>query len=330
MNGRTLAPWAFLALFLGSNLALADEKVQLRWSLKSGEIHRFQLSQTSVTRGADPDGKAFESTLGLTLDLTWTIGEVEPDGTAKVAQRIDRLRTDFRSPLGTVGFDSKTDLAKIQKAANSSVAMIFQALVGAEATFRISPTGTVSDISLSQKVKQTLANLSPDGSTTGGLFTEDGLKNMIARLGTELPGKPIEVGGQWSRAVMMGASPGSMALNSSARLANYDFTYKGMEPAQDAKVDRVEISARIDPPPADPNRPVVVKLQNLSAKGHYLFDREAGVLEESKIVEHVEMTARSGAKTLRQTVDTTTTLARDRGASGLRRQASGPGGSGMR
>ncbi len=298
--------------------ALAADPVQLRWSLKSGEVQRFQLSQSTLTKGSDPDGKSFETTLGLTLDLAWTIGEVAADGSAKVGQRIERLRTEFKSPLGTVAFDSNRDMAKL-KNTNSSVGLIFGVLVGAESTFRLSATGGVSEVQLSPKVKQTLANLSPDGTTTGGLFTEEGLKNMIARLGTELPVKPVQPGGQWSRTVMMGSSPGSMALGSASRLASYDYTYKGTEPARPSPVERVEISARIDPPPVDKNRPVVVRLQNLSAKGHYLFNKDAGLLDESKLVEHVEMSAKSGAKTLRQTVETTTVLARDRGPAGLRR-----------
>ncbi len=286
---------ALALLLVGLGLATASAKTTLRWKFKPGDVLHYTMDQTTVSTGQDPGGKELKQTIGLIMDMTWTVKSVDASGAASMTQTIDRVRTSAVSPYGKFSFDSKE-----AGDAGSIAGPLFKMLVGAEFTSKMTPLGEVADIKLSDKL---LATLRGDNEPAGaqGQFSEAGLKNMLAQMVIPLPEGGVDPGETWTRKMAIPAGP-----DGQTRQIDQTFIYKGADPSSEGLVG-IEFSTKFEPPKADPNVPVTFKKE--TAAGRFDFDNAAGRIARSNVAEVVEVSIALEGKEIPQKVETNRTLA---------------------
>ena len=285
---------ALVLLLVGLGSATVSAKTVLRWKFRPGDVLHYSIDQTTVSTGQDPEGREMKQTLGLILDMTWTIKSVDTSGVATMTQTIDRVRTSATLPFGKFSFDSKE-----VGDAGSVAGPLFKMLVGAEFTSKMSPLGEVTDIKLSDKL---LATLRGDNEPAGaqGQFSEAGLKNMLAQMVIPLSEAGVDVGESWSRKMAIPSGP-----DGQTRQIDQTFTYKGPDPANGG-LEAIDFTTKFEPPKPDPNLPVTLKKE--TAAGRYDFDNAAGRIARSNVVEEVEVAISLQGKEVPQKVDTTRAL----------------------
>ena len=289
--------WVCLAALVGG-LGLVESAhaapTTLRWKFKAGEVLRYESAQTTVSRFKQPDGPEVTQTLTLTLDLTWKVKEVDPQGVASLTQTIDRIRTTATMPFGKFSFDSKEN-----GDASSPAGPIFKMLTGAEFLFKMNPKGELSDIQLSEKLVNSLRT---DKDTPGaqGQFSEAGLKNMLVQMGLVFADEALDTGKTWNRKLAIPAGPGG-----ETRDIEQLYTYTGPE-TSGKPLEVVTMATTFQPVAPDPNVPVKIKSQE--ATGRYLFDNESGRISTSTVTEKVDLTGEVQGATITQSNETTTVL----------------------
>ena len=272
----------------------------LRWKFKPGEVLRYESAQVTESKVKEPNGPEIATTLTLTMDLTWTVKEVDPQGVAAITQTIDRIRTSAKIPNGQFAFDSKES-----RDATSPAGPLFKMLVGAEFSFKLNPQGELSDIKLGDKL---LANLKGDGQPAGaqGQFSEAGLKNMLVQMGVVLAGKEVNPGDTWGRKL-------DIPSGENGETRSVEQTYTLGQPEAGAKpLETINMATKFAPPVVDPNVPVTIKVQE--ATGQFRFDNAAGRMESSQVIERVDLGGQFQGKEIAQSNQTTTalTLQRDK------------------
>ena len=70
--------------------------------------------------------------------------------------------------------------------------------MGAEFTFKMNARGELTDIKVPRKLLESLRQASP-AATAGGMFSEEGLKNLIGQSSLALPEGPQEKGKTWNQ-----------------------------------------------------------------------------------------------------------------------------------
>ena len=142
-------------------------------------------------------GQEFKTILNQTVDLHWSVKSVASDGVADMSQTIDRVRTKVEGPGNSFEFDSQSGKAPEGPIASLLTPML-KALVGAEFTFKMNGRGELSDIKVPQKLLDSLRQAGP-AATAGGMFSEEGMKNLISQSSLTLPEGPFEKGKSWTQ-----------------------------------------------------------------------------------------------------------------------------------
>src|SRR4051812_19360867 len=97
---------ALAALVLAQGAARAD--APLRWKFTKGKAIHYVLTQKAVSK-TQAQGQLLETTMTQTMDMTWAFTGVNPDGSARMEQTLDRIQFTMESPFGKVAVDTKDD-----------------------------------------------------------------------------------------------------------------------------------------------------------------------------------------------------------------------------
>jgi len=284
---------ALLIGLLGSNTGAGAGPTTLRWKFKLGEVFRYESAQTTISKIKDSTGQEVNTTLTLTMDLTWTVKEVDPQGGASLSQTIDRIRTTATMPFGKFAIDSQAG-----GDAAGPAGPLFKMLVGAEFAFKMNSRGELTDVRLSEKLLSTLrGDNEPAGAQ--GQFSEAGLKNMLVQMGMILPADAVDAGKTWNRKLAIPAGP-------DGQTREIEQIYTLGTPDAGKPFDPIDMATKFAPVAADPNVPVTIKTQE--ATGRFLFDNANGRIDSSKVVERVELTGQIQGKEVGQSNETTTVL----------------------
>src|SRR5262249_10693052 len=128
-----------------------------------------------------------------------------------LTQTLDRIRTKIDSSLGTFEYDSKSDKPP-EGAIAAGVVPTLKALVGATFRYKMSPQGELSDVQVPEGLLKALREAGPMGNV--GMFSEQGLKNMINESSLALPKEDLVKGKSWTRKATIPAPPvGTLTLD---------------------------------------------------------------------------------------------------------------------
>ncbi len=297
---KTIA-WRALIVVAGlSSLTASESNAQtaLRWKFQPGETLRYALNQTTKIQ-ISINQQSYENSMTQMIDTTWTIKGVT-DGKAQIAQTIDRIRTTIVTPSGQIAYDSKEGTEP--EGPFAAIAPILRALSGSEIAFTMDPRGEVTEVTLPPKVVETITNMpnAPGGtpsSTEGGakksdasnsnpMFSEEGIKKMIAQSTLALPEKTLTPGDQWSSTTAIQTPPvGTMELT-------HTFVYKGPEGPPEGGVQRIDVAIKTDIKTGESNLGAI-DVKDQESSGYYLFDNASGRLDRSNITQKMEMVVKT-------------------------------------
>jgi hypothetical protein len=285
---------ASLVFGAGRTVSAADT---LRWKFQSGETLRYTMVQEQK-QGLKAMGQEFKTNLTQTVDLHWSVKSVSPDGAAEMKQTIDRVRMKVDGPGGAFEYDSETGKAPEGPVA-SLLAPLLKSLVGAEFVLKMNARGELSDIKVPAKLVESLRQANP-AATAGGMFSEEGLKNLIGQSSLSLPQDSLDKGKTWSSPTRLPVPMlGTMVMDKT-------YTYQGVDPNNAALV-KIGLDTKVSlEPAADSN--VAVKITSHEGKGDFAFDPRAGRMVTSKVNDKMEMSLSVMGQDLQQSSESVTTM----------------------
>jgi hypothetical protein len=286
---------AAAALAAGPNARAAAPV--LRWKFNPGESLHYQMEQKTVTE-VKANNQNVKSSVNQTLDTTWAVKAVDTAGKAEMTQTIDRIRAKIEHPFGAFEYDSKDGKQAEDKLAVDKVAAglvpIFKALVGATFKFKISPQGELSDIQVPEGLIKSLREAGPTAANAG-MFSEDGLKNMIRESSLVLPDQAADK--PWTRQSKIPSPPiGTLVVDKT-------YSYDG----KDADGEKIGLATKITLEAA-PNANFEVKIGNQEGKGTFVFDSNVGRVVRSNVTQKLEMVITVMNTQVTQSTDTATVM----------------------
>jgi hypothetical protein len=260
----------------------------LRWKFKAGERLRYVMDQRAVTLASLPGGEQMRTTLSQTIEMTWTVKSVDPNGQAELTQTITRIRDQLEGLVGSYTYDTKEGGEPSSLIAAPKIP-VFKALLGAEVPFKMNARGETSDVRIPDALAKTLSELGPAAGAAGALFTEEGMKQMISRSGLVLPEEDMAPGKTWTEQ-SQNTLPGSTLTMVST------FRYDGPSPNDGADAAKISASmkAAIQPAEADAKEKENaggLKIRSQKSEGTYIFDNAAGHILHSSLKESIEVAA---------------------------------------
>jgi len=268
----------------------------MRWKFKPGETLRYTMVQ-ETTQGMKAMGQDFKTSLNQTVDLHWSVKNVASDGVAELSQTIDRVRTKVEGPGNSFEFDSQAGKAPEGQIAALLTPML-KALVGAEFTFKMNGRGELSEIKVPQKLLDSLRQAGPAASASG-MFSEEGMKNLISQSSLTLAEGPLEKGKSWTQQAKVPSPIGTMVMDKT-------YTLDGPSPKQ-AGLLQISVDTKVTlEPAADSN--VAVKIGSQKATGEFEFDPQAGRVVSSRVTEKLQMSLSVMGQQLEQSTDTVTSM----------------------
>jgi hypothetical protein len=274
----------------------------LRWKFKPGEMLRYTMVQETV-QGVKAGGQEVKTNLNQTVNMHWEVKSVSSDGVAQMSQTIDHVRMKVDGAGNSFEFDSATSKVPEGQIAGLLVPLL-KALVGAEFTLKMNARGELSDVKVPQKLIDSLRQASP-AATAGGMFSEDGLKNLISQSSLALPEGTLEKGKTWTNQSRLPIPMvGTMVMDKR-------YTFEGPDPKA-AGLLQISLETKMNlEQAADSN--VAVKITSHDGKGEFSFDPMAGHMVSSHVDDKMKMSVSVQGQNIEQSTDTTTrmTLAKD-------------------
>ncbi|WP_169980215.1 DUF6263 family protein [Tautonia rosea] len=267
-RSRSVLRWVPMVCLLLAVPAGAAET--LRWTFAEGDTHSYELNQTTVTT-AMVQNQEVKTTINQTVDMAWKVDSVNSDGSARVAQTIERVRVSLDSQFASFEYDSQDEAAGEGPAA--MLKPVIDALVGARVVLVMTPRGEVNDVEVPDEMIERLRNAGPGAQALQNLASAEGMKGLIGQSTLILPEEGVEPGATWTRKVELPTPQGTLALTN---------TYSLDEAESDATA-KISLSMNIDEFKVAPDAPFEMKVEEQNGTGSYTFDTAAGRLSASEV-----------------------------------------------
>jgi hypothetical protein len=289
-------------MILGGLSGIAGAPAQaetLRWKFKPGEALHWVMDQKTVVRETAGDRES-KITNTQSMNVTWTVKSVGNDGRAELTLTIDRLRAKVETPVGAIEYDSQSTKAPTNPLTAGAME-ILKAMIGAEFSLKMAPTGELSDVRVPEKVTKALRESSQGAPGGGNVFSVDGLKNMINEMGLTLPADNLTQGKSWTRESKVKTPVGGVDINKT-------FRFEGADQKAGPNVFRIAMSAKVAHEPLPEKSEFQISFKTHSQDGTILFDQAAGRITRSSVTENVESTIKVMGMEVKSTNNTTTTM----------------------
>ena len=278
---------------VGLAISTASGQDTLRWKFKPREQLTYQMVQ-SMKMVLVSMGNEIPSSMKQTFDMKWTVEAINDDGSCQMTQTITRIQME--SSNGNLEYDSnkkkKTDSVTGQNLAN-----VFDALVGAGFKMTMSSRGEFKDVKIPEKVTK---SLTAGQAGIPNLMTPDSLRRIMTQSGIVFPEKGIEKGHKWNRKVETKLPFGTMTIDNKLH-------YIGPEKVENRELEKIDLKQDITI--ATPKGSVVkLELADYETSGSIYFDKNAGLLTDSKLKQKMVMQIDLAGNTLKQTIDQTVTM----------------------
>jgi len=283
-----------IVLFLFSTAAIssaAHAADALAWKFKPGLTNRYRMKQeTKVERTGAGGDATLESR--MTLDMSWTVREVEADGSAVLEQTFTRMRMKMSTGAGQaaeIDSGSKED----PEGQAAMLAPLLKAVTSHSFTVTMTPRGEITEVNVPEALVEALKN-QPGAAQMGELATEEGFEKLVRQAAFVLPEK-LEPGTQWSSKTEA-SMPGI-----GTQTAETTYRYEGPKDVEGKTLEVFVPKVTIKFTGGE----IPVEVARQESKGQILFNREAGRLESSHLKLDTEMKMTLGAEVATQTVEQT-------------------------
>lgn len=286
---------ALAAMVVAGNAA--DAQVKLQWKFKKGETLNYQMVQNM-----DMSTMAGDMKMKQTMDMAWNVKEVKSDGSAVLTQRITRIRMTMSGGfIGKIEYDSDKKNGGGGNPIADRLGKTMGALVNADFTLTMSPSGNITDMKLSEKAKAALKTAG--GGAAGGLgggLSEDTFKQMSTQMGAIFPKTAISKGKTWNHKQEVKMPFGELKTD-------MNFKYAGMDSISGKKVARIELDAKVSITPKA-GFPGKIDIKDKGTSGKSYFDVEKGRLVSSTMSQNMDMVIMAGGQNITTGVKSTTEM----------------------
>ncbi len=260
-------------------LASADARAQtlLRWKLQQGQKLRVEVTQKSdleTTVGTKP----LKMSIGMTMEMDWTVDAVDEQGTAQLTQSFSRLAMKMDVPgTGAIQYDSAAPAPATGPA--KDIAAAVAPLIGAPFVLKMNDRGEILEVKLSDAAAKAFEAAAAD-SRLKSVFSKEGISETLRQSSAVLPEKPVNKGESWN-VVTQTASPLGLVKQTST------YTYEGPETRDDQPLEKIKVESTLTlDKQQDPSSPKVV-LKDQQQSGTLHFDPAAGRFVDSEITQHL-------------------------------------------
>ncbi|MAT68663.1 MAG: hypothetical protein CMJ58_03990 [Planctomycetaceae bacterium] len=264
------------ALALPTTLQAAEP---LRWKFTAGDVQHYKMTQ-DMQMTIESGGQKMTTDMNQDLHMTWEINEVLDNGSAKMVQKINRMKMTMKMPGQTLEFDSANP-DKAQGPLAAQVGPMFKALTSNAFAVTMSPRGEITDVEIPKELIEAL-KASPGAAAMGDLASEDGFKHLVQQGSLTLPEELTE-GKQWTTKVdVKNPIVGTQTIETT-------YVYKGSRDVEGETMEIFAPSMVVDF--AAGAGPVQMEVAGQESEGEILFNRGAGRLESSNINQGMDLKA---------------------------------------
>jgi hypothetical protein len=252
--------------------APAAAQTTLRYKFREGEKLDYAIENKMTMKVAN-----LEMGVEQNMDMTWKILSVDSDGKAKISQKLTRIRFSMDTPMGKVVYDSKDGKAP-EGPIGQAIEPVFKALAALEYQLTMDARGEISDVKIPEKFLEMMKG--PQLPGLGEMFTEEGLKRMMAQSVLPLPKDAVVKGKNWPQKMSFKAPFGEMKMDNT-------YTYESQVQKGGKRLEHISMKPSLSIEP-DPNVPGM-KLKSGEGKGAAYFDAEAGRLIEMNMIQNMTL-----------------------------------------
>ncbi len=285
------------ALFTVLGGATAHGQTALTYKFKKGDALNYHTA-TEQKQSMSVMGMDIKTTMSQGMEMSWTVNAVQ-DGKAEMVQKINRFRQKMDMPGGQgFEYDSK-DGKKPTGPIGDLVSPLFDAMVGAEISLKMDPQGETTGTKVSEKLMKAIKE-NPALAQMGGMFSEEGMKNMMQESAVSFPKEPISKGKTWNKVVEVKLPFGVMKLNTT-------YIYQGPEMRNNAQLEKIDTKATLAIEPVA-GADVAIKIKSSDVKGAIYFDNKAGRIIEATQTQKIVMEISAAGQMIDSNQDQTTTM----------------------
>lgn len=268
-------------------LVAQTEMVQLRWKLPESSELRVETVQ-SLNLIQRLGNQTRRTTNATTTWMTWQVKAVRPDGTAEIANRIDRVAVRIEGNIqGKLVYDSD-DTSKNEGPGAGEMERIFRPMIGSVTSMVMSPTGEIASIEIADATIEAV-----EASGSSQFMNRSTIERMIRDSTPAFPPE-LATGQSWSRQSPMPlAGLGSLVVDST-------YTYRGTESVEGRELHRIDNEIRVSFQPEPSARNVELEVIDQSNRGKILFDNQAGRLVSNTVSQDLTMEIRAGGELITQ------------------------------
>jgi hypothetical protein len=275
-----------LALFGMVLHSAAQGAEPLTWKFVKSEFNRYRTMQEIDASFALPGGGKDVRHILQVIDMSWTVDEVQPDGSAMLRQKIDRVQLTIESPNGeVVRYDSQSQ--DEPKNFSAMIAPLFRAMTSSEVVVSMTPRGQVADVEVPENLMEAM-RAAPGADLLGELATADGFKKLVSRSTFELP-ESLELKDEWTT-TMETENPmlGKQTIETTYR-------YVGPKDVDGQQFEAFEPKLEISFADAE--------VAEQESSGEILFSRAAGRLQSMTLDHRLQLVTAAGGKPLDVGID---------------------------
>lgn len=275
MSNSTVRCCAILLLAACGSPPVAGAAEPPQWKFEPGLANRYRITQqTEIDRtGAGGDAKA---NMTVTIDMSWKVQEVKPDGSAVLEQRIDRMRQKFSTGDGQQAEIDSQSLDNPEGPAAMLVPLL-KAITASSFTVTMTPRGEITSVEVPEAFVEALKN-QPGAAQLGELAGEEGFKSLVAKAAFVIP-ETLSEGDQFVRTTETNVA----AIGK--QIAEVSYTYQGSREV-DGKIMEVfqpKIAVRFE------GGPVAIDVADQHSDGELLFNRTDGRMESSRLEQRMNL-----------------------------------------
>ena len=269
----------------------------LRWKFAPGQKLDLRTVQTMKLNLAVGEGGSLTLATDLTMEVSWAVESVADDGSARIAQKIDRLvlATDTFGPDGKVRVDTDAPEEEPNETA-AELSKMLEPLIGVKFRQTVGPRGEVRDVEWPDDSADAATKEAAGG--VGDLIGEEGMADVFRRTAVVLPERPIDVGHRWTESTALKDRNGTMRLER-------QFQYVGTEIQNGVPLERIAVvmTVRFD---KDAQKAIEVIRQDNT--GVIYFDSAAGRITQSELKQKMILKTTGAKRVVQQTIETTTKM----------------------
>jgi hypothetical protein len=283
---------ALAAMFAVAYAPGARAETELRWKFKPDEVLNYVMTM-DMAQDMKISNMNLQVKVVQQMDMTWKVTGVEADGTATLTQTIDRIRMDMNVPgQPAMKFDTASD-EKVPGA--EMLKPVFDAMVGKPITLKVTPRGEITELKISEEM---LAGIKKSVlSQMGGMFSEDGMKQMIGRGMLTFPAEAVSKGASWDTSLETANSV------IGKQVIEMRYVYEGPEERGGRPLDKIgaDMTMKFE---ESPDAKVKVNVKEQSSDGTIYFDNAGGHVAESNVTSKMALEIDAGGMTVLQDVTT--------------------------